>query len=32
MEDEQCVKVESVKIAGPHAGTVLRDSFATLKE
>ena len=32
MEDEQCVKVQSVKIAGPDADTVLRDSLATLKK
>merc|ERR1712231_3800 len=32
MEDEQCVKVQSVKIAGPDAETVLRDSLATLKK
>ena len=32
MEDEQCVKVQSVKISGPDADTVLRDSLATLKK
>jgi len=32
MEDEQCIKVQSVKIAGPDADTVLRDSLATLKK
>ena len=32
MEDEQCVKVQSVKISGPDAETVLRDSLATLKK
>jgi len=32
MEDEQCVKVQSVKITGPDAETVLRDSLATLKK
>eukprot|EP00277_Geminigera_cryophila_P021894 CAMPEP_0179481682 /NCGR_PEP_ID=MMETSP0799-20121207/59350_1 /TAXON_ID=46947 /ORGANISM="Geminigera cryophila, Strain CCMP2564" /LENGTH=99 /DNA_ID=CAMNT_0021294413 /DNA_START=11 /DNA_END=308 /DNA_ORIENTATION=- len=32
MEDEQCIKVQSVKISGPDADTVLRDSLATLKK
>ena len=32
MEDEQCVKVQSVKISGPDAEPVLRDSLATLKK
>merc|ERR1711957_231514 len=32
MEDEQCVKVQSVKIAGPDADTVLRDTLSTLKK
>merc|ERR1719183_1859687 len=32
MEDEQCVKVQSIKINGPDADTVLRDSLATLKK
>ena len=32
MEDGQCVKVQSVKIAGPDADTVLCDSLATLKK
>jgi hypothetical protein len=32
MEDEQCVKMQSVKIAGPDAETVLRDCLCTLKK
>ena len=32
MEDEQCVKVQMQKVAGPDADTVLRDSLATLKK
>ena len=32
MEDEQCVKVQSVKITGPDADTVLRDSLSVMKK
>lgn len=32
MEDEQCLKVQSVKITGPNADDVLRDSLSVLKK
>ena len=32
MEDEQCVKVQSVKILGPDAANVLRDSLCLMSK